>query len=123
MSTVSVRESIKQPTGMAALYCLAHDSLLELVPGKTFKSVVRRHSHALFTFAVVLPLQLLFLASIFPGSSESGFLMRHLNVALVLVGGAVLRSFVGFLISGRIVPVGGLYDYLDVGVKRQKKYK
>ncbi|RKP04558.1 hypothetical protein THASP1DRAFT_26839 [Thamnocephalis sphaerospora] len=120
--TISVRESIRHPTGMATLYCLAHDSLLEMLPAP-FKSVVRRHSHALFTFALVLPLQLLILASIFPGSNESGFHLRHLNVALVLVGGAVLRSFVGFLIRGRIVPMDALYDYLDVDVKRQKKHK
>lgn len=119
---MSIRDTLEQPTGMAALYCIAHDNIIEKLPSKV-KQIVSLHFHALFTFFVVLPIQLLFMAAVFPNSDEGGFLIRNLNAILVLLGGAVLRCFIGFLISGKIVGVGELYDYVSVDKQQSAKKK
>lgn len=120
--SISIRDTFEQPTGMAALYCIAHDNIIEKVPSKV-KQIVSQNSHALFTFLVVLPIQLLFMAAVFPNSDEGGFLIRNLNVVLVLLGGAVLRCFIGYLISGKVLEVGALYDYVSLDSQKSDKKK
>lgn len=110
-------ENNPQCTSLGKLYGKCFDATMEKLP-KDLTPFVKREFHALFTFAISLPIQLFYLWYILSGNTDEngfGFISLHFHLLVILFGGAALRCLAGYLVNGKVLDVGSSYDYPNGG--------
>lgn len=106
-----------QVTVMGSLFKRAQGAAFARIP-EEIKPAMGREFHALYTFALTLPFQLLYLILPLASGSDGGTfssVIAHLHIGIIIIGGAVLRCLLGFFISGQIANEGSTYDYPEEG--------
>ena len=116
-------------TAMRHLYLTVAEMVTSKLP-EDLAGTIGRQFHPLFTWAVVMPFQLFYLIYLMHdgllASSESSFLQTatmHFHIFVIMVGGAMLRCLIGFLISGQLVEDGTTYDYPNESSSRSSHYE
>ena len=91
------------------------DNALSRLNGR-LRTIVETEFRAIFTFIVVVGLQLAYIYHLVSGGSLSEYniisrLWSHIHVVLMLVGVAALRCAVAFMVKGEHLSEGTIFDH------------
>lgn len=84
-----------------------HSFVVSKMPDE-FASSISSLFYPLFTFTVVMPVQLLYVVSVL--SSGRPGLFAQFHIAFILFGAAAFRILIGFVIFGDVIQVGETFE-------------